>query len=973
MADYYGTDEDDIIDASQFEDGQFINIYPGKGNDEVINATYLHLIVNGEGEDTISGINTGYALFNTKEGVTVNLKEGWSDDGLGSRDTLIGVTTVHSSGFDDIVYGTDAKEKVFANGGNNKFYMAGGDDTINYGGNSKDYTITQIGDEIHVQGPIYKDIMTGVRYIEFREDDIQTDLNYLEQPISSSFIKIVHSFTDDTLSEAWTYAGVETPAGLINWFPQKVFTFDVNSDGFDDVILPMGKGYAQKGVNSATPFIALTVKDGELVYDDDINATMPIDAASGRSKPLFLESTQSQSFVTSNIYTAEESDRKNPNYSETPPSNLRLTQKFGTYIDPEEIFPTLPDAVEGYPLALNAHSMATGDINGDGFDDIFMGNAGGGYELLQQKDGTFIYNTQSLYKILDEGWPYTNQSVYTNGAKNNLLDAELIDVNNDGYDDLLVGFGGGSISTGSASSLIFINDNGKFTEDNYIKMPDSIYGVDVQMHLLTFAADFDHDGDIDIAIQYTRPIPYYGGWYIQINLNDGEGNFTDVTNLIPENADQDAYQPRLTWVEPWQMIDVNFDGHMDIAGSRSDVNGNFTVDPVVYFNDGLGRFEIGQIGSPTSAKGKPYAWGDFDQDQKIEYITFTTGPTDISRTETIVKFYLYEVDEKIGTGPNFSNTTAEQGVPGFNERFYLNENASAQEAVEAGTYTTGLEHYLAEGKDANLKTFAPFTKVYGYSGDDTIVLREGDETAYGYAGKDTIEGGAGNDTIDGGEDLDTAIYKDSSSAYTLTANDDGSVSVVHSSPSEGLTDEGSDTLTSIEKMQFSDKTLLKTSLKYQLSETIDSSENILSAHTEDVLSGTLNFNKGDNIIILDGQGKTYRGLEGDDTYFVSQLLPKSGKVSITDTQGSNTIQLPVNTYVDKSLFTKNAARLTLEDGREITISGADKFSYNVGGNITDGTKGTDLTFTEFAEVFGVYDILNSSGAQTGEISDMYII
>ncbi|GIS06091.1 MAG: hypothetical protein CM15mP109_08470 [Candidatus Dadabacteria bacterium] len=60
------------------------------------------------------------------------------------------------------------------------------------------------------------------------------------------------------------------------------------------------------------------------------------------------------------------------------------------------------------------------------------------------------------------------------------------------------------------------------------------------------------------------------------------------------------------------------------------------------------------------------------------------------------------------------------------------------------------------------------------------------------------------------------------------------------------------------------------------------------------------------------------------------------------------------------------------DGREITISGADKFSYNVGGNITDGTKGTDLTFTEFAEVFGVYDILNSSRSQMVN-SDMYII
>ena len=159
----------------------------------------------------------------------------------------------------------------------------------------------------------------------------------------------------------------------------------------------------------------------------------------------------------------------------------------------------------------------------------------------------------------------------------------------------------------------------------------------------------------------------------------------------------------------------------------------------------------------------------------------------------------------------------------------------------------------------------------------------------------------------------------------------------------------------------------------KLSESIDSSENILSAHTDDVLSGTLNFNKGDNIIILDGQAKTYRGLEGDDTYFVSQLLPKDSKISITDTEGSNLIQLPANTYVDKSLFTKNAARLTLEDGREITISGADKFSYNIGGNITNADKGIDISFSEFAEIFGVYDILNSSGAQNGTISDLYII
>ena len=169
------------------------------------------------------------------------------------------------------------------------------------------------------------------------------------------------------------------------------------------------------------------------------------------------------------------------------------------------------------------------------------------------------------------------------------------------------------------------------------------------------------------------------------------------------------------------------------------------------------------------------------------------------------------------------------------------------------------------------------------------------------------------------------------------------------------------------------KPIIQKAPKYKLSLTADSNKNTLEAHSDSVLSGTLNFNAGENIIILDGQAKNYRGLEGNDTYFVSQLLPKSGKVSITDTEGVNTIQIPYNTYVDKTLFTKNAARLTLEDGREITINSADKFSYNVGGNVTDGTAGVDLTYTEFATTFGVSDILNSSGAQTGAISDMYII
>ena len=78
-------------------------------------------------------------------------------------------------------------------------------------------------------------------------------------------------------------------------------------------------------------------------------------------------------------------------------------------------------------------------------------------------------------------------------------------------------------------------------------------------------------------------------------------------------------------------------------------------------------------------------------------------------------------------------------------------------------------------------------------------------------------------------------------------------------------------------------------------------------------------------------------------------------------------------YIDASLFTKNAARITLSNNKQITISGADKFTYNLGSNITTGVESKDLTFTEFASAFGVEDILNSDGATEGIISDQYII
>ena len=959
MADYNGTDEDDIIDVSEL-DSDIGNIYPGKGNDTVTNATSKHTIISGPGEDNISGINFKYAVWNAEQKVTINLQEGWAEDGFGTKDTISGVKTVSGSGYGINFYGTSSNEDIFVNGGDNYIESGGGEDTvIYYNKSSSDYSVSLVGDEIHIQGSSTLDKLKDVRYIEFREDNKIIDTNYYTNPLQANEQKVIYQFSDSTKNESYVYAGVERKADLIIIQAQSVFLLDVNNDNIKDAIFPIKYGYAS-GVDTSARFVALTSSDNSLTYDEAINETMPTTSGARTSNPIQLANSETLSYVTTNHDTEQESNRDNED-RKIPYSELRIVQSVDSKIKQSDIIPKLPNSTPEQPFVVDAHSSGVGDLNGDGLDDIFVGHWTGdkAYALIQKTDGTFFIQEQDLFKKLIN-WP-TELKFDDGRSKYNLLrDASVVDVNGDGYDDLIAGFG-----YADAPSMVFINDEGEFSEDNKIDLPTSKYGLENQLHSITLDTDFDHDGDEDLAILYTQKEGYYAGNYLQILLNDGVGNYSDVTDLIPADAYKYAYLTRLNWHEPWQLIDMNNDNHIDIAGGIAK-NGS----PLIYFNDGKGRFEIKEI-SLDATYGRVHIYNDFDGDNLMEFISMKSM-SNSEKTEQIISFHLYELTTEIGTGPEYTSS-AKDSAPGFNERYYLNENISAKEAVDAGTYETGLEHYLAEGKDAGLKTFAPFTKVHGYSGNDTIVLREGNEIALGYGGNDTIEGGAGNDTIDGGAGSDTAVFGDIYESYTLTYNDDGSFTVKHNPSSSDQTDEGIDTLTNIEKLQFSDLTTSAIQSKYSLSSALDSSKKVLEPFSETSKSGTLNFSSGNNIIVADGQAKTLRGLDGDDTYFVSNLLPKNSSIEIIDTSGSNTVQIAANTKVVKTLWTKDATRLTFEDDKVITINGADNFTFNMGGNVTNGTDGVDLTFAEFALSFGIDNVLNLSGSDTGIITDMYII
>ena len=117
---------------------------------------------------------------------------------------------------------------------------------------------------------------------------------------------------------------------------------------------------------------------------------------------------------------------------------------------------------------------------------------------------------------------------------------------------------------------------------------------------------------------------------------------------------------------------------------------------------------------------------------------------------------------------------------------------------------------------------------------------------------------------------------------------------------------------------------------------------------------TLNYNSGNNIIVPSENNTTYRGLEGDDTYIISKATIKDSKINIVDTKGNNKIQIVEGITVSSSIFTPNAARLVLSNGTEITISGANKFTFEAGGNLTSASLGTDRTYLNFADAMGAY-------------------
>ena len=240
--------------------------------------------------------------------------------------------------------------------------------------------------------------------------------------------------------------------------------------------------------------------------------------------------------------------------------------------------------------------LVIGDVNNDGLDDFYVGNAKGEKAALfiQKENGKFTETNQKLFNLEKEFED---------------TDAKFIDIDNDSDLDLYITSGGYEVETNNKllQDRIYINNGkGRFKKGELPTVLTNTKGIAF--------ADFDKDGEQDIFVGSRVK---YGQYPLSDKSYFLENNNGKYTNVIDEKFDDIS---NLRMINDALFSDFDNDGDQDLI-----VVGEWM--PITFYENRESKFYLKGIDGITNVNGwfQTITASDLDRDGNVDYIIGNWG------------------------------------------------------------------------------------------------------------------------------------------------------------------------------------------------------------------------------------------------------------------------------------------------------------------------------------------------------------